>query len=115
MDGNPIEPASTFSAPPALHLSAHSARPPHATPANRTLALTQVPVGERVRLLKLEAAVGLMQRLAGMGFLQGVELEVVKRHSGKNGPMVVRLGDCRLALGWQLANEIQVEISGRLA
>ena len=95
---------------PAVEATASlSADLPVAVAAGTHTVLTQVPINQPVRLCAVDAAVGLRQRLSGMGFIQGAELEVIKQPTFGQGPLVVRLGDCRLALGFQLARHIQVE------
>ena len=73
------------------------------TPA---IPLTQAAAGARVRLVGIEAGMGLVARLAAMGLVRGVELRVVS--SRGRGPVVVEVLGTRVALGHGMAAKIVV-------
>jgi len=69
--------------------------------------LSGVGEGECVRLLGVEAGVGLKSHLAAMGLVPGAEVRMLK-NAGR-GPVVVMVKDTRLALGRGMAAKMQVE------
>ena len=77
----------------------------HAIPPGGGL-LSDVPVAGKVRIAAVEVVESEKMRLISMGLRKGTELEV-KSNSGK-GPLVVALGNSRLALGRVLARKIRV-------
>jgi ferrous iron transport protein A len=70
------------------------------------MPLAMVETGRRVRILALEAGHGLRGRLAAMGLVPGVEIEVV-RNSFK-GPFIIALKGSRLIFGRGIAHKIMV-------
>lgn len=70
-------------------------------------SLASVDAGNRVRIVSIEAGRGLRVRLASMGLLPGVAVEVV--HRGHHGPLVISIGPNRLTLGRGIAYAILVE------
>jgi ferrous iron transport protein A len=79
--------------------------PPTGPPPGLPLALVQA--GQRVRLAGVEAGFGLQGRLLAMGFVPGIELEVI--HKPPTGPILVRIGNSRVALGRGMALKMRVE------
>jgi Fe2+ transport system protein FeoA len=75
-----------------------------ASRGRRTLG--DVPTSGKVRIAGMDAVDSEKIRLIAMGFRKGVEIEM-KNNSGK-GPVVVALGNSRLALGRSLARKIWV-------
>ena len=71
------------------------------------MPLTMVTVGRRVRLVGVHAGRGLQGRLAAMGLLPGVEIEVVSR--SLHGPFVVAVKGSRVMIGRGMAHKIMVE------
>ena len=61
------------------------------------MPLSAVAAGERVRLRSVEAGGGLESRLAAMGLLPGVELEVIR--NAEHGPFIIEVKGTRLVLG----------------
>jgi ferrous iron transport protein A len=68
--------------------------------------LTMVGPGRRVRLVGVQAGRGLQARLAAMGLVPGMELDVVANAMG--GPLVVAINGTRLVLGRGMAHKIMV-------
>lgn len=75
------------------------------TAPNEGLRLALVGVGTRVRLLELRGSPGLSHRLAELGLVPGVELEVVQDGGGN---LLLAVGDTRLALGRGVAHSLIV-------
>ncbi|MBW2100169.1 MAG: ferrous iron transport protein A [Deltaproteobacteria bacterium] len=70
------------------------------------MLLTMVGIGERVRFRAVNAGRGLQSRLASMGLMPGVELEVVSNNSC--GPFIIDVHGSRLMLGRGMAEKIIV-------
>ena len=82
-------------------------RPPlSGPPRNPPICLSMVGCGREVRLVAVRAGRGLVQRLADMGLVPGVEIRVVS-NSGA-GPLVVLVKGSRLVLGRGMAHKILV-------
>jgi ferrous iron transport protein A len=84
-------------------LTGPQAEPPPGMP------LTLVKVGQRVHLAAVEAGCGLRGRLLAMGFVPGIEVEVIHKPLAAHGPILVRIGNSRVALGWGMAQKIYVD------
>jgi ferrous iron transport protein A len=67
-----------------------------------------VPGGTTVTLVAVQAGRGLAQRLADMGFVPGVEIEVI--NNGAPGPIVVMVKGSQLVLGRGMAHKIAVQL-----
>lgn len=72
------------------------------------LALSDLPPGARVRILHLHSDCAARQRLAEMGLLPGVEVEVVRR-APLGGPVEIRLENSSLTLRRREAASVEVE------
>lgn len=70
------------------------------------MPLTIVQAGRRVRVLAVEAGYGLQGRLAAMGLIPGVEVEVLQ--NTMNGPFLISVKGSRIMLGRGMAQKIQV-------
>lgn len=68
--------------------------------------LSSVQSGRRVRLTNIEAGRALHARLAAMGMVPGVELEVI--HNSTWGPFIVSVRGSRVMLGRGMTDKIQV-------
>ncbi|AMW29164.1 MULTISPECIES: ferrous iron transport protein A [Arthrospira] len=68
-------------------------------------ALSEAKVGDRLYIVALNCAGG-NTRLMGMGLMPGVELNVIS--STTSGSVIIALGDHRLGLGADMAENIQV-------
>ncbi len=71
------------------------------------MSLSSVASGKRVRLMTVDASRGLRARLAAMGLVPGVEIEVV-RNTGR-GPFVVAVKGSRVMLGRGMVQKVIVE------
>lgn len=69
--------------------------------------LSGAACGDRVRVRGHTGGERLASRLAEMGLFKGADLEVLS--GGSKGPMIVRTGGSRLALGRGMALKILVE------
>ena len=77
----------------------------------KTLMLTAVRPGTKVRVSTIESGPALKARLAAMGLMPGVEIEVVGRPTG--GPVIVSVMGGRLMLGRGMAEKIAVHRTKR--
>ena len=71
------------------------------------MPLTIVQVGRRVRLVAVAAGRGLQSRLAAMGLVPGVEIEVLR--NSLHGPFLIAVKGSRIMLGRGMAQKIVVE------
>lgn len=71
------------------------------------MPLAMVHPGRRVRLVTVNGGRGLQSRLASMGLVPGVEVEVIS--SRMRGPFIVEAKGSRLMLGRGMVNKIFVE------
>ena len=71
------------------------------------MPLAMVRTGEQVRLVRIHAGRGLQARLASLGMLPGTVFTVVS--GDLHGPVVVAVGESRIALGRGMAHKIMVE------
>ena len=71
------------------------------------MSLAMVDEGKRVRLVAVHSGVGLKGRLAAMGLVPGVEIEVVRNRF--RGPFVLEVKGSRMMLGRGMAHKILVE------
>ncbi|MEJ2672350.1 MAG: FeoA family protein [Deltaproteobacteria bacterium] len=72
------------------------------------MPLTVAQVGQRVHLIAVEAGCGFRGRLLAMGFIPGIEVEVIHKPPAASGPILVRIGASRMALGWGMAQKMYV-------
>ena len=70
------------------------------------MPLTIVQVGRRVRIVALDAGHGLQGRLAAMGLVPGVEIEVLRNST--HGPFLIEVKGSRIMLGRGIAQKITV-------
>ncbi len=71
------------------------------------MSLVFAKPGSKVRLLTVMAGRGLKARLAALGLIPGVQIEVLS--SGSCGPCVVAINRSRIVLGRGMAQKIEVE------
>jgi ferrous iron transport protein A len=74
------------------------------------MPLSLVPAGRSVLLRRVQAGRGLISRLAAMGLLPGVRVQVC--HNDRNGPIILGLNGSRLMLGRGMADKMSVEDGG---
>lgn len=71
------------------------------------MPLTIVQAGRRVRLVAVDAGYGLQGRLAAMGLVPGVEIEVLR--NSLHGPFLIAVKGSRIMIGRGMAQKIIVE------
>jgi len=72
-----------------------------------TMTLSMTEVGRSVRLQAIDAGRGLRARLAAMGLVPGVQMQVIS--NDRHGAFVIGLKDARVVLGRGMAHKITVE------
>ena len=70
--------------------------------------LSRVPVGEEATIMALAGGRGLQSRLISMGLKVGSEVRVIRGGAGTWGPILIALGQARLAIGRGMADRIVV-------
>jgi len=70
------------------------------------MTLNMIESGKLVKMISVEAGINLKSRLASMGLIPGVEIEVVRNSS--SGPFIVVVKGTRLVLGRGIARKIMV-------
>ena len=70
------------------------------------VSLTQLPVGQRLRLVRVEGGLGLRRRLLSLGVHIGGEMKLVHRHGGR---VVLARGNNRIALGEGISHCLYAE------
>jgi ferrous iron transport protein A len=70
------------------------------------MPLTIVQPGRRVQLVSVSAGYGLQGRLAAMGLVPGVEIEVLR--NSMHGPFLIAVKGSRIMLGRGMAQKIMV-------
>ena len=76
------------------------------TPHVPGIPLAMVRPGCRTRLVAVRGGRGIVQRLAAMGLVPGVEIEVVSTNGA--GPMVIKVMESRVMLGRSMTQKIVV-------
>ena len=74
---------------------------------NNSLPLTLTAPGEVVTVAEVRAGWGAGRRLADMGLVPGIQIQVV--NSQRHGPVIINLRGSRLALGRGIAQKILVQ------
>lgn len=72
------------------------------------MRLDILETGRKVRVKRINRGEGAEQRLLEMGIVPGVEVELLGKHPLR-GPIIIQLGNSRIALGRKLASSIEVE------
>ena len=70
------------------------------------MPLAAVKAGSRVHLVSIDAGECLQCRLASMGLIPGVEIEVIR--NSMRGPFLVSVKNSRIALGRGMVQKIMV-------
>ncbi len=73
--------------------------------------LSQVPAGQRVRLIRVFGGHGLTLRLAGMGLVANAELEVLRNDF--HGQIIVQVKNTKLVLGRGMSDKLHVAVLQR--
>ena len=71
------------------------------------MALSMVDPGKEVTLIDIDGGRGVRSKLYSMGLVPGVSLTVLNRNNV--GPIMVRVSDSRLVIGFGMAQKIIVE------
>ncbi len=74
------------------------------------MPLSLVPSGRSVLLRRVRAGQGLSSRLAAMGLLPGVRVQVC--HNDRNGPVIIGINGSRVMLGRGMTDKVTVEDNG---
>ena len=74
---------------------------------SRLIALSELAVGQRVRLVRIEGGQRLQRRLLALGISVGDETVLVQR---RGGGVVLARGGNRVALGEGVAHRLYVEV-----
>lgn len=73
--------------------------------AMTTLPLPMLPPQQPARIIEIRAGHRLKERLAGLGLVPGGTVEILRDNGG---PLLLAIGDTRLALGRGMAHKILV-------
>ena len=71
--------------------------------------LRQMYSGQSGRVVRIDGGIGLVSRLSALGIRPGKKVTKVSSMLMR-GPVTVRLGNTRLAIGFGMANKILVEL-----
>lgn len=72
----------------------------------QTAPLTNIVPGKRVQVASITAERRIKHRLASLGLITGAEIEIVQSQCG---PLLISLGDARLAIERTIAKKILVQ------
>ena len=89
----------------ADHFSSGRSRATPTSPPHHTHALAKAPIGQPVRLLTVNTDRKVGHRLAELGLTPGITLTVVQ---AAGGPLLVAVRGARVALGRELAEQMEV-------
>ena len=78
--------------------------------SNGVEPLSNLAMGERGTVVRLEGGHGLIGRLVALGFTPGATIEVVR--NGRHGPLIVSVLDTCIALGRGQADRVHVARGG---
>ncbi|MCC3404040.1 MAG: ferrous iron transport protein A [Microcoleus sp. PH2017_10_PVI_O_A] len=70
---------------------------------SKSFPLAMASMGEKLRIVKLKGSDGTVRRLIGMGFVPGIEIQII---SNSDGSVIVAMGDNRIGLGAGMAQKI---------
>ncbi|WP_024787725.1 MULTISPECIES: FeoA family protein [unclassified Lebetimonas] len=70
------------------------------------MPLSMANVGSRLKIIDICGRKKAMERLLAMGISTGIEITLLKNDGG---PLLIKAGESRIALGFGLANKIIVE------
>lgn len=74
------------------------------------MKLAQMKTGQKGNILRIERGLRAERQLLEMGLLPGASIEVLSRQP-LSGPVVIKVGNSRVALGRKLASAIEMELS----
>ena len=73
------------------------------------MPLLQTPTGKKVTVIAINTEQELQGRLMGMGVFVGTTLEVLQGGKDQFGPLLIGVGQTRIALGREIAATIVVK------
>lgn len=82
---------------------------PTERPERELMTLAAAERDSRVRVVQVSGRPRLIQRLAALGVVPGVQLTVLKPHE----PAIVSLGGARIAIGHSAAESVAIEVVDR--
>ncbi len=77
-----------------------------------TIDLTKMKAGERGTVVMMRGGHGMRARLEGMGVRLGVEIVKVSTQIMR-GPLIVRVGNTQVAIGFGMARHVLVKTENR--
>ncbi len=74
-----------------------------------TFSLTDMESGQKGKVVRIQGGQGLRARLGALGIRPGVSITKI---SGQimRGPIIVRIGATRIAIGFGMARRVEVEV-----
>nr|WP_321502336.1 FeoA family protein [uncultured Dethiosulfovibrio sp.] len=72
---------------------------------NNLKSMSKCPSGTRGQVLLIEGGCSMKHRLADMGVFPGAFIEILQN---EGGPVVLKIGEGRLALGRQMADRVLI-------
>jgi len=75
----------------------------------RTCMLESLNMSERATVVKLNTSNELQNRLMGMGLTIGTKVEILHGGHGRFKPLVIGVGESRIAIGRDIAKMVLVE------
>lgn len=77
--------------------------------AEKRISLFDMPVGKTGVIVEIDGGIGMLDRLDALGIRMGSKVQKV---TGQwlRGPVMIRIKDMRLALGFGMARKIWVEM-----
>ena len=79
---------------------------------SRRIPLTRLEPNSRARIVEIQAGQGLIRRLEALGIRVGQSVETVSG-TFMRGPVTVRVGNIRAAIGFGAAGKVLVEVEER--
>lgn len=70
------------------------------------MPLTMANVGTKLKIIDICGGKRAIERLMAMGISPGIKINLLKNDGG---PLLIKVGESRIALGFRLANKIMVE------
>ncbi|MEG4282339.1 FeoA family protein [Microcoleus sp. A006_D1] len=70
---------------------------------SKSFPLAMASIGDKLLIVKLKGSDGTVRRLIGMGFVSGIEVQII---SNSGGSVIVAMGDNRIGLGAGMAQKI---------
>ncbi len=74
----------------------------------KPIELTKMQSGENGKIISISGGYGIIKKLEALGIRPGVDIAKISSQLMK-GPVIVKLGNTRLALGFGMARRIIVE------